>query len=84
MEGRWPVARTRCGKAGSGLRAGTRLSQALQHVRANARHDRDKSRMGESRKSGSVRGDGASRTPTSTQKTHLSRYPAASNPADAR
>ena len=56
MEGRWPVARTRCGKAGSGLRAGTRLSQALQHVRANARQDRDKSRMRESRKSGSVRG----------------------------
>ena len=56
MEGRGPVARTRCGKAGSGLRAGTRLSQALQHVRANARHDRDKSRMRESRKSGSVRG----------------------------
>ena len=66
MEGRGPVARTRCGKAGSGLRAGTRLSQALQHVRANARQDRDKSRMRESRMSGSVRGDGASRTPTST------------------
>ena len=33
----------------------------LTHVR-----DRDKSRMRESRKSGSVRGDGASRTPTST------------------
>jgi hypothetical protein len=39
---------------------------APQHVRANARHDRDKSRMRESRTSGSVRGDGASRTPTST------------------
>jgi hypothetical protein len=45
VEGRGPVARTRCGKAGSGLRAGTRLSQALQHVRANARQDREKSRM---------------------------------------
>ena len=74
MEGRWPVARTRCGKAGSGLRAGTRLSQALQHVRANARQDRDKSRMRESRTSGSVRGDGASRTPTST--THEALAPA--------
>ena len=72
MEGRGPVARTRCGKAGSGLRAGTRLSQALQHVRANARQDREKSRMRESRMSGSVRGDGASRTPTSTRKRHLS------------
>ena len=57
MEGRGPVARTRCGKAGSGLRAGTRLSQALQHVRAKARHDRDKSRMRKSRTSGSVRGE---------------------------
>ena len=74
MEGRWPVARTRCGKAGSGLRAGTRLSQALQHVRANARQDRDKSRMRESRMSGSVRGDGASRTPTSTPPTRLSSF----------
>jgi hypothetical protein len=44
-EGRGPVARTSCGKAGSGLRAGTSLSQAPQHVRALARHDRDKSRM---------------------------------------
>jgi hypothetical protein len=44
-EGRDPVARTSCGKAGSGLRAGTSLSQAPQHVRALARHDRDKSRM---------------------------------------
>ena len=57
MEGRGPVARTRCSKAGSGLRAGTRLSQALQHVRAKARHDRDKSRMRKSRTSGSVRGE---------------------------
>ena len=56
MEGRGPVARTRCGKAGSGLRAGTRLSQAPQRVRAIARQHRDKSRMRESRTSGSVRG----------------------------
>ena len=39
----------------------------LTHVR-----DRDKSRMRESRKSGSVRGDGASRTPTSTGRRRRS------------
>ena len=45
MEGRGPVVRTGCGKAGTGHSAGSGLSQAPQHVRASARHGRDKSRM---------------------------------------
>ncbi len=74
MEGRGPVARTRYGKAGSGLRAGTRLTQALQHVRAKTRHDRDQSRMRKSRASGSVRGVRRKAHPYSTRAYSTLQY----------
>ena len=71
MEGRGPVAKARCDKAGAGSEPGHACHRRRSANVYNARHDRDKSRMRESQKSESA---AASTRPAGALRKRRFRY----------